>query len=163
MRDTILSLPAREHVPATGKNTYRIPIQDFRPTLEVIDVHEQYDILIHVGVEDLAKNVKVEDEKIASLVELTSEDVQELVKVRNIIASSKAIKPTYKLYPFQEVGVAVMLLVYGVAERMEPGVSKIRMQKQLSRVSVRDGDQGELALEPKAEDTVDALLAELLN
>lgn len=133
MRDTVISLPSREHVPGTGKNTYSIPIQDFYPTLEMVGLHERYIVSVDNRVLELVKKVEEEDKKIISLTEMSDEEIRELAQIKEIILNSKALSPGFKLFPFQEAGVAAMLYIFGVADQMEPGKSDIRTRQQISR------------------------------
>ena len=138
MKETVNSLPSRIHVSGTGTNTFQIPIYDLMPTLELLATHDNYDIIVHNDVYKRYDMVVEEDTIIKSLADITTEDKEEIAKIRQVLQNSKILNPDYKPYNFQVAGIAMMLHIYGVADKLVPGVSNIRKLKAPSVLTSND-------------------------
>jgi len=79
-----------------------------------------------------------EDTIIKSLADITTEDKEEIAKIRQVLQNSKILNPDYKPYNFQVAGIAMMLHIYGVADKLVPGVSNIRKLKAPSVLTSND-------------------------
>ena len=135
MFETIMSLPTRDHVAKTGKNTYRIPIQDLYIDLEVICQHDRhhggpYMITISEAVEEAYRQVELEDKEVQSV---AHEGGSALDIVRELIKQSRAVEvgtDEFRLYRFQEAGIAAILSIFGVVDKLKPGTCKLRIVSQ---------------------------------
>lgn len=135
MRDTILSLPSRTHVPQTGTNTYRVPVFDLDEILSILEVHENYVIIVNEAVEERAKIVAREVADIKSIADIPDDDKEKLAEIRRVIAESPSISNKYRFYTFQEAGIAAMLYIFGVYDKLVPGKCVLSLSEAVPAAS----------------------------
>jgi len=123
--------------------------------MDVVSEHPQYIILVHNDIEFNYNKVVEEDNTIRDLATLTDKDAPSLVRIREIIDGSKAIHPDFKPYNFQYAGVGAMLLIFGVADLLEVGVSNLKTAGSISKLSIPEEEQMDFDFK--------SALAELMN
>lgn len=148
MKETVDSLPSRIHVPRTGTNTFRVPLYDLMPTLDLLSAHTNYDVMVANIVYELYDKVVQEDELIKSLAEITDDDKKEIARIKEVYEKSETINhEAITPFKFQFAGIAMMLYIYGVAAQMKPGFIKAReKQRPLSTMTSHKEDDIQLSL-----------------
>ena len=148
MKETVDSLPSRIHVSGTGTNTFKIPLYDLQPVLELLATHDNYDVIIANKVFDLYENVIQEDELIKSLANITDEDKKEIAAFKQVYEQSEIINhELIEPFRFQYAGIAMMLHIYGVADKLVPGFIKKRKQMiELSKLTSKKKEDDQLSL-----------------